>query len=105
MGEAAYVASRSYDLNTDFNANPIPRQYLSTSPIRDNATNNFLTANVTNPFAGLVPGEGLNNATVQRQQLLRAFPQFSNIDVRRYDGSSSFDSASMCASADAMSPV
>ena len=93
MGEAAYVASRSYDLNTDFNANPIPRQYLSTSPIRDDATNNFLTANVTNPFAGLVPGEGLNNATVQRQQLLRAFPQFSNIDVRRYDGSSSFDSA------------
>jgi hypothetical protein len=93
MGEAAYVASRSYDLNTDFNANPIPRQYLSTSPIRDDATNNFLTANVTNPFAGLVPGEGLNNATVQRQQLLRAFPQFSNIDTRRYDGSSSFDSA------------
>jgi hypothetical protein len=66
---------------------------LSTSPTRDDATNNFLTANVTNPFAGLVPGEGLNNATVQRQQLLRAFPQFSNIDTRRYDGSSRFDSA------------
>jgi hypothetical protein len=93
MGEAAYVASRSYDLSTDFNANPIPRQYLSTSPIRDDPTNNFLTANVTNPFAGLLPGEGLNSATVQRQQLLRAFPQFSNIDTRRYDGSSSFDSA------------
>jgi hypothetical protein len=93
MGEAAYVASRSYDLNTDFNANPIPRQYLSTSPIRDDATNNFLTANVTNPFAGLLPGETLNSATAQRQQLLRAFPQFQNIDTRRYDGSSSFDSA------------
>ena len=28
-----------------------------------------------------------------RQQLLRPFPQFQNIDTRRYDGSSSFDSA------------
>jgi hypothetical protein len=93
MVEGAYVASRSYDLTTDFNANPVPRQYLSTSPIRDDATINFLTANVTNPFAGLIPGETLNNATAQRQQLLRAFPQFQNIDTRRYDGSSRFDSA------------
>ena len=31
--------------------------------------------------------------TTQRQNLLRPYPQFGNIDVRRYDGSSSFDSA------------
>ena len=91
--EGAYVASRSYDLTTDFNANPVPRQYLSTSNVRDQPTINFLTANVTNPFAGLLPGEGLNSGTTQRQQLLRPFPQFQNIDTRRYDGSSSFDSA------------
>jgi hypothetical protein len=91
--EGAYVASRSYDLSTDFNANPVAREYLSTSPVRDQATIDFLTANVTNPFRGLVPGENLNNATAQRQQLLRPFPQFQNIDVRRYDGSSRFDSA------------
>jgi hypothetical protein len=91
--EGAYVASRSYDLTTDINANPIPRQYLSTSPVRDTANINFLTANVSNPFAGLLPGETLNGATTQRQQLLRPYPQFVNIDTRRYDGSSSFDSA------------
>jgi hypothetical protein len=91
--EGAYVASRSYDLTTDFNMNPVPRQYLTTSNVRDQATINFLTANVTNPFAGLLPGEGLNSGTTQRQQLLRPFPQFQNIDTRRYDGSSSFDSA------------
>ena len=91
--EGAYVASRSYDLTTDFNANPVPREYLSTSPVRDQATIDFLTANVTNPFRGLLPGEGLNSNTTQRQNLLRTFPQFSNIDVRRYDGSSRFDSA------------
>ena len=72
---------------------PFRARYLSTSPVRDTAVINFLTANVTNPFAGLLPGEGLNGATTQRQQLLRPFPQFVNIDTRRYDGSSSFDSA------------
>jgi hypothetical protein len=91
--EGAYVASRSYDLNTDVNLNPVPRQFLSTSNVRDTAVINLLTANVTNPFAGLIPGEGLNNATTQRQNLLRPFPQFQNVLVRRYDGSSSFDSA------------
>jgi hypothetical protein len=91
--EGAYVASRSYDLTTDFNMNPVPRQYLSTSNVRDTTVFNFLSANVANPFAGLLPGEGLNSGTTQRQQLLRPFPQFSNIDTRRYDGSSSFDSA------------
>jgi hypothetical protein len=91
--EGAYVASRSYDLSTDVNLNPVPREYLSTSPIRDQARIDFLTANVTNPFRGLIPGETLNNPTTQRQNLLRPWPQFSNIDVRRYDGSSTFDSA------------
>jgi hypothetical protein len=91
--EGGYVGNRSSDVQTDFNLNPVPRQYLTTSSVRDQARIDLLTANVTNPFAGLVPGEGLNNATVQRQQLLRPFPQFQDIPVRRYDGSSTFDSA------------
>ena len=48
--EGAYVASRSNDLTTDFNMNPVPREYLSTSNVRDQATINLLTANVANPF-------------------------------------------------------
>ncbi len=93
VAEAAYVSSRSYDLTTDYNNNPVPREFLSTSPVRDTGTINFLTANVANPFAGLVPGETLNNATTQRLLLLRPYPQFGNIDTRRYDGSSAYDSA------------
>ena len=91
--EGGYDGNSSWDIQTDFSLNPVPREYLSTSPIRDQATINFLTANVTNPFRGLLPGEGLNSTTVQRQQLLRPYPQFTNIDVRRYDGSSRFHSA------------
>ena len=91
--EGAYVASRSYDLTADYALNPIPRQYLSTSNVRDDATINFLSANVTNPFRGLLPGEGLNGTTTARSQLLRPYPQFTGIDVRRYDASTAFDSA------------
>jgi hypothetical protein len=91
--EGAYVATRSYDLTTDFDVNPVPREYLTTSNVRDNATINFLTANVANPFRGLLPGEGLNGSTTSRSQLLRPYPQFQDIEVRRYDGSTRFDSA------------
>src|SRR4029079_15782399 len=44
----------------------------------------------TNPFAGLLPGESLNGATTQRQQLLRPLPHFQDITTWRYDGSSNY---------------
>ncbi|HKA21758.1 MAG TPA: carboxypeptidase-like regulatory domain-containing protein [Blastocatellia bacterium] len=90
--EAAYIGNRAYDITTG-NAsndnvviNAIPRQYLSQSPVRDDATNNFLTSLVTNPFQGLIPGTTLNGTTVQRQQLLRPFPHFLRVRTRRDDG-------------------
>lgn len=49
----------------------------------------FLTAQVANPFVGRAPGTGLNGATVQRQQLLRPFPQFTTINVGGFAGGSS----------------
>ena len=64
--EGAYVGSRGWDLTTgggaqagEIDLNGIPAQYLSTSPQRDDATNNFLTQQVTNPFRGLIPGTGV----------------------------------------------
>jgi hypothetical protein len=92
--EVQYVGNRGYDgvVNTNI-LNTVPRQYLSTSSFRDqNMVNaiNFLTATVTNPFRNLVPGTGINGATVQRQQLLRAFPQFGTITTVRNDASSSY---------------
>jgi hypothetical protein len=64
----------------------ISRQFLSTSPIRDDAINNFLTVNIPNPFRGLAPGTGFNGSTIQRQQLLRPFPQFTGVGGGRTDG-------------------
>ena len=62
-------------VNHNFNGTPL--QYLSTSPTRDQATIDRLSANVANPFAGLLPGTGLNGSVVSRSQLLAASPQYS----------------------------
>ena len=91
--EASYVGNKGYDLtNTDpatMNfVNAIPRQYLSTSPMRDQTVINFLGDQVDNPFRGLIPGQNLNNAKVARSQLLRPFPQFTDIGSVRNDGQS-----------------
>ena len=44
---------------------------------------NFLNQQVPNPFAGLIPGTGLDNVTVARSQLLRPFPQFTGFNVEQ----------------------
>jgi hypothetical protein len=42
----------------------------------------FFSASVTNPLAGLVPGNGtLNAATISRERLLLPFPQFTNVTL------------------------
>jgi hypothetical protein len=73
--------------------NGVARQYLSTSAFRDQNminTINFLTATVPNPFRNLIPGTGLNGATVQRQQLLRPFPHFTGVSGARNDATSDY---------------
>jgi hypothetical protein len=59
----------------------LPDSFLSTSPVRDQQTINYLTQNVTNPFQGLLPGTTLNGTTIPRSQLLLPFPQFSGISM------------------------
>ena len=93
MLQAAYIGLRAYDLTTgsiDFHAIPAP--YLSTSPIRDQATIDFLAANIPNPFKGLVPGTSINGSNVARSQLLRPFPQFTGVSGVRNDGRGYYDS-------------
>jgi hypothetical protein len=94
MVEAAYVGNRGYNLTTDIQVNPIPRQYLSTrTDQRDTAVFNFLSTNVTNPFAGLLPGENLNGSTTTRGQLLKQYPQFIDIWGHGFDGKNRYNAA------------
>ncbi len=96
--EATYVGNRGYDGVVSVPLNPIPKQYLSTSPFRDaaqTAAAGFLSAAVTNPFRTLIPGTGHNNATISRGQLLRPYPQFTGITGIRNDASSNYHSGQL----------
>jgi hypothetical protein len=89
--EAAFVANHGYNIEIVRNINALPNRYLNTDNSRTTAQNNnntFLTTSVTNPFAGLLPGTSLNNATVARSQLLRPFPVFTDILTTNNDGES-----------------
>ncbi|HXB67677.1 MAG TPA: carboxypeptidase-like regulatory domain-containing protein [Candidatus Acidoferrales bacterium] len=92
--ELGYIGNKAVKMPVDHNFNGTPLQYLSTSPTRDQATIDRLSANVPNPFAGLLPGTGLNGSVVARSQLLAASPQYSgNTGVQGQaftDGSSWF---------------
>jgi len=92
MVQASYVGMRAYDLTTGADFDVIPASFLSTSPIRDQATINFLAANIPNPFKGLAPGTSINGSTVARSQLLRPFPQFTSVGGERNDGRGYYDS-------------
>ncbi len=90
-----YLGSRGKDLPVSRQANNIPMSYLSTSRTRDTANETFLTTNVTSPFTGLLPGSTINGATVQRQQLLRPFPEFGTLAVEEYTGSDRYAAGSI----------
>jgi len=90
--EAGYAGSHGYHLTTDEELNSVPAQYLSSSPVRDQATIDFLATLVPNPFAGGLLPTGFTGATVARSQLLRPFPQFNNVPTQGSDGTSQYDS-------------
>ena len=84
--EVGYLGTKSLKLMVDRDLNALPNQYLSTLPVRDQNTIDYLSANVPNPFAGLLPGTNLNGTTISRNQLLRAYPQFVNVTMSDYQG-------------------
>ena len=77
MLESAYVGNRGTHLPISRNINGVPLSILSTSPTRDQATINSLTANFPNPFFGLNPQYTSSN--ISRQSLLLPYPEFGNI--------------------------
>ena len=79
--EVTYSGSQSRLLPVNLDLNYVPAEYLSTSDTRDQATINRLSANIPNPFQGLLPGSALNGPTVTFEQLLRAYPQYTGLQA------------------------
>jgi len=78
-----YLGSRGVGLPVSEELDPVPRQYLSTSPVRDQPTIDRLTRAVPNPFFNLpeFSGSNLQGRTVQALQLLRPYPHFTGIST------------------------
>ncbi|MEI9976376.1 MAG: hypothetical protein WDO73_32570 [Ignavibacteriota bacterium] len=79
--EFAYVGSKTNHIEVTRNINTLPYQYLSTQRLRDDTWNNYLTASIANPIAGLVPGNTqsiFTGTTTSRQTLLLPYPEFGS---------------------------
>ncbi len=90
--ELTYAGNRGTGIEITRNLNSTPLQHLSTSPARDNERNAYLTANLPNPFAGLLPGTGRNGTNISRQSLFARYPQFPNVSVTTNQGYSTYHS-------------
>lgn len=96
--DLAYIGSRGRDLTTFVDLNPIPQQFLATDPTNNASIASFLETNVANPFRNIEAARGtafFTSSTIQRQQLLRPFPQYQSIIAQRHDGRSSYDSGQL----------
>ena len=79
--EVGYLGNRGTGLQMSEELDPVPARYLSLSPVRDQATIDYLSAALPNPFFGLPEFEGssLAGRTVSRSQLLRPYPHFTSM--------------------------
>jgi hypothetical protein len=88
---AAYVGNYGYNIEISRNLNALPIQYLSTDNSRTatmTANNAWLSGSVANPFAGMLPGTGLNSSTIARRNLLIPYPEFGSVTTTNNDGKS-----------------
>jgi hypothetical protein len=97
--DVSYVGNRGNKLGVTQEFDPVPREYLSTSPERDQETINYLGAQLTNPFARLpeFAGTGLGNQRVARSTLLTPFKHFSGVSTTEYIGYSWYHSLQVAA--------
>jgi len=88
--DAGYVGNRGTAIEITQNLNVTPQQYLSKSRTRDQATINYLSTNLPNPFRGGILPAGatgtFTGANIARERLLRPYPHFDAINQSRFDG-------------------
>ncbi len=79
--EANYIGNKTNHIEITRNINTLPYQYLSKLPTRDDTYNNLMSASISNPLAGLVPGNSQSiytGSTTSRQTLLSPYPAFGS---------------------------
>jgi hypothetical protein len=89
--EVRYVGNYGSQIQTSRNLNATPNEYLSTLPVRDTATINYLGASVPNPFVGLMPPTASatwRSTNIARERLLRPYPHFDTVNSTTNEGKS-----------------
>ncbi|MFB3827427.1 MAG: carboxypeptidase regulatory-like domain-containing protein [Bryobacteraceae bacterium] len=92
--EVGYIGNRGTRLNTTRQLDSTPRQYLSTSPERDQAVIDYLGAAVPSPFYGIpeFAGSGITGVNISRGNLLRPYPHFNGMTTPDPSGMSWYHS-------------
>ncbi|HKE25360.1 MAG TPA: TonB-dependent receptor [Bryobacteraceae bacterium] len=89
--DTSYSGNQTSRLPVSLNLNFIPLDALNSQPVSQRVA--YFTAAVPNPMAGLLPSSSINGATVPRQQLLYAYPQFTQVQITNVPvGSARYDS-------------
>lgn len=83
--DVSYVGTRSTALAVNGrNIDALSTSNLSLGNTDLGGSPSYLTAQVPNPFEGLLPNTSLNSATISRQQSLLPFPQFTGVTENDY---------------------
>jgi hypothetical protein len=77
--DVSYVGNKTAGLPVTANQNFIPVAELNRLPVADRPA--YFTQQVPNPMRGLLPGSSINGATVPRQQLMYAYPHFTQVGI------------------------
>lgn len=89
--DVSYAGSHSVKLPLNLSPNQLQPQYFGAPG--DQARVGYLTALVPNPFYNIIKTGSLAAASVQRQVLLSAFPQFTSVGLQSLGQSTSFYNA------------
>lgn len=79
LADASYVGNITQNLPVTLNMDALPSSALTSVPVEQSQA--YFTAQVANPFAGLLPSSSINGATVSRSQLLLPFPQYTGLSL------------------------
>jgi hypothetical protein len=90
LADVSYVGNQTRKLPVAMGLNFLPTSALNAVPVDQRSA--YFTTAVSNPMAGLLPNSSINGVTVPRQQLLFAYPQYTQVTIsdvpvgsQRYD--------------------
>ena len=79
LGDVSYVGNLTRKLPVNLALNRAPVEEINRLPIADRPA--YFNAQVPNPMAGLLPGSGINGATIPRERTFFAYPHFSQVTI------------------------